>query len=247
MNSVEQPIMARVSNKSHRFALGSRRRSSRSSGAYLRWRRWLDPLCASLLLIPAAPAIAAMVLAVRLTSRGPAIYRQRRVGLRGAVFVAYKIRTMHVDAERETGPVWATPDDPRVTPLGRWLREKHLDELPQLFNVLRGQMLLIGPRPERPEFVETLSHEVPRYLDRLTVPPGLTGLAQVNLPSDTTVANVRRKVALDLQYVRHASLLLDCRILACTLAKLLGFGSGLLARRLGIDDLRLSPHLGSLE
>jgi len=123
---------------------------------------------------------------------------------------------MAVDAEAGSGAVWAKKRDPRVTRLGRILRALHLDELPQLFNVLKGEMSLVGPRPERPEFVQVLSAKIPGYCDRLAVPPGITGLAQLNLPPDTDLNSVRRKLFLDLEYVAHGSLALDVCLLACT-------------------------------
>ena len=155
----------------------------------------------------AAPLILLAMALVKLTSRGPAIYRQVRAGLGGRPFTIYKIRTMAHDCEARTGPVWATADDPRVTPLGRFLRRSHLDELPQLWNVLRGEMSLVGPRPERPEFVAQLQRAIPDYRRRLQVPPGVTGLAQVQLPPDTDLAGVRRKLVYDLYYIRRMELL----------------------------------------
>ena len=187
---------------------------------YFRWKGIVSRLFALALLVPATPIILVTMLAVRLTSAGPAIYRQRRTGKDGRVFTMYKIRSMHVNAENGSGPVWAKDDDPRTTWLGKILRKTHLDELPQLVNVVRGEMDLVGPRPERPEFVKRLAHEVPGYLDRLTVLPGITGLAQVNLPPDQDVSCVRRKVLLDRRYIENASLLLDLRLLFATCLKL---------------------------
>ena len=189
---------------------------------YFAWKGILDRGAAALLLLPGLPMIGALVLLVRLTSRGPGLFRQSRVGKGGRVFTMYKIRTMKDNAETGTGPVWTRAGDPRVTRLGKILRKLHLDELPQLFNVLRGEMSLIGPRPERPEFVKLLAKEIPGYVNRLAVPPGVTGLAQINLPPDTDLDSVRRKLALDLDYIRNASLLLDFRMFLCTLVRLLG-------------------------
>jgi lipopolysaccharide/colanic/teichoic acid biosynthesis glycosyltransferase len=198
------------------------RRHFLAPSPYFRWKRRLDPIAAALLLIVGLPIIGLLVLLVRLTSRGPGVYRQPRVGTKGRPFLMYKIRTMHEGAETRTGAVWAKSDDPRVTPLGRFLRASHLDELPQLFNVVKGEMSLIGPRPERPEFVRVLAQAIPDYLDRLAVPPGITGLAQINLPPDTDLNSVRRKLVFDLEYVRYAGWLLDARLSLCTLGRLVG-------------------------
>jgi lipopolysaccharide/colanic/teichoic acid biosynthesis glycosyltransferase len=187
------------------------------------------------LLLLAAPLIGILIAAIRLTSAGPGIYRQRRVGLGGRNFTMFKLRTMRIDAETRTGPVWACGmRDPRMTPLGRWLRRLHLDELPQLYNVARGEMALVGPRPERPEFVGVLAAKIPGYLDRLAVKPGITGLAQINLPPDTDLASVRRKLVLDQEYIQTAGLLLDLRIVLCTLLRLAGLRGGQGVQLLGL-------------
>ncbi|MBU4272896.1 MAG: sugar transferase [Planctomycetes bacterium] len=188
--------------------------------AYFRWKVILDRTLAALLLAPGLPMIALMVLLVRLTSRGPGIFRQVRVGQRGRKFTIHKIRTMRHDAEAASGPVWTQARDPRITLVGRVLRKFHLDELPQLLNVLKGEMSLIGPRPERPEFVHVLAEAIPGYLNRLAVPPGVTGLAQVNLPPDTDLDSVRRKLALDCEYIRRAGPWLDIRLFSGTLLRI---------------------------
>jgi lipopolysaccharide/colanic/teichoic acid biosynthesis glycosyltransferase len=208
-----------------------------------RWRIIAGRLAALLLLISTAPLIALLMGAVRLTSKGPALYGQRRVGRRGLVFTIWKLRTMRCDAEQATGPVWASLGcDPRVTPLGYWLRRLHLDELPQLVNVLRGEMALVGPRPERPEFVTVLAEQIPGYLDRLEVLPGITGLAQVNLPPDSDLNSVRRKLVLDLQYIREASAQLELRIVLCTALRLVGLRGGRAVRLLGLHrNVELPP------
>jgi hypothetical protein len=123
---------------------------------------------------------------------------------------------MKQNAENKTGPAWTQSADPRVTPLGHFLRKFHLDELPQLFNVLRGEMSLVGPRPERPEFVEILSRQSPEYSNRLVVKPGITGLAQLNLPPDSDLDSVRRKVVLDIEYIQTAGIWLDMKLIFCT-------------------------------
>lgn len=201
---------------------------------YFDWQGLRCRVLAALLLVPALPIIGLLVVLVRMTSRGPGIFRQTRVGLYGRRFVMYKLRTMRVDAEARTGPVWAQTDDPRVTPLGRVLRRLHLDEFPQLFNVLRGEMALVGPRPERPEFVQMLALKIPGYMQRLSVRPGITGLAQVNLPADTDLESVRRKLLLDLEYVERARLLLDLRIVAVTGLRLLHVRTDIALRLLGV-------------
>lgn len=201
-----------------------------------RWSRWLG----AVLLLLALPVIGVLALLVRLTSSGPAIYRQRRLGLRGSEFVLYKIRTMRHNAEAHTGPVWCAANDRRVTPIGRFLRWSHLDELPQLYNVARGEMCLVGPRPERPEIANRLEARVPLYGRRLAVLPGITGLAQVRLPADSDVQSVRRKLALDLAYIRHGSLGLDLRILAATALKVVGCPAAIRQRLLRLD--RIEPY-----
>jgi len=188
---------------------------------YFRWKAALDRTMAAVLLIPALPIIGLLVILVRLTSRGPGIYRQARVGKNGRRFTMYKIRTMTQDAEQQTGAVWSVADDKRITRLGRILRKLHLDEFPQLFNVLRGVMSLVGPRPERPEFVDVLGKLIPGYAKRLAVPPGITGLAQINLRPDSDLDSVRRKLLLDLDYIEHAGLGLDLRVILCTMLRLL--------------------------
>jgi lipopolysaccharide/colanic/teichoic acid biosynthesis glycosyltransferase len=190
---------------------------------YFRWSWGVHRVLGAILLVPAIPAIMLCLLVVWLTSRGAPLYKQKRVGRGGRVFTIYKIRTMRVDAEARTGPVWTTSSrDPRITPVGRFLRCTHLDELPQLLNVVVGEMALVGPRPERPEFAQALAEEIPGYLNRLLVLPGVTGLAQVNLPPDTDFDSVRRKLLLDLRYIAQASFLLDVRLLLATAAPLVG-------------------------
>jgi lipopolysaccharide/colanic/teichoic acid biosynthesis glycosyltransferase len=176
----------------------------------------VERLLAVVLFLVALPLIVLSALLVRLTSPGPAFYTQTRVGRHGRLFTIYKIRTMVDDCESLTGPRWSMPGDPRITWIGHILRRTHLDELPQLLNVLRGEMGLIGPRPERPEFVAELELALPHYNHRHTVLPGVTGLAQVQLPPDTELESVRRKLAHDLYYIEHLSPWLDLRILCCT-------------------------------
>ncbi len=188
----------------------------REPAAYYRWKGIVDRILAAILLIPCLPLIMFLILLVRLTSPGPGLFLQCRVGKNGRKYFMYKIRTMIHNAEAETGPVWTQSKDPRVTFVGRFLRKFQLDEIPQLFNVLKGEMSLVGPRPERPEFIKKLSEQIPDYSNRLVVAPGVTGLAQLNLPADSDLNSVRRKLVLDLQYIEQAGLLLDLRLLFCT-------------------------------
>jgi lipopolysaccharide/colanic/teichoic acid biosynthesis glycosyltransferase len=183
---------------------------------YVACKGALDFLAAALLLLPALPLIGLAALLVKLTSRGPAFYTQRRVGHGGRIFTIYKVRTMIHNCESLTGPRWSIPGDPRITFIGQFLRVSHLDELPQLFNVLCGEMSLIGPRPERPEFLPELETAYPCYRERLAMRPGVTGLAQVRQPADTDLESVRSKLAYDLYYIQQVSPWLDLRILICT-------------------------------
>jgi lipopolysaccharide/colanic/teichoic acid biosynthesis glycosyltransferase len=192
-------------------------------GAYAPFKAVVDFALALVLLILLSPVMVLTAALVWLTSSGPAIYVQTRVGRGGRLFRMYKLRTMHHDCEKVSGARWSAPGDPRITVLGQFLRRSHLDELPQLVNVLKGDMSLVGPRPERPEFVAALEQQIPRYRDRLTVRPGVTGLAQVYLPPDTDLNSVRRKLAYDLFYIRHLGLLLDLRLIVCTAFQMFAF------------------------
>ena len=211
-----------------------------SSPRYLRGQATACRFVAALLLIPGLPLMASILLLVRLTSRGPAIYRQTRVGKDGRTFYLYKIRSMYINAEAMTGPAWTLDNDPRITPIGRFLRKHHLDRLPQLFNVLKGEMSLIGPRPERPEFTHVLGEEIPGFLSRLVVLPGILGLAQINLPPDSDMNSVRRKLVLDLEYIATANLLLDVRMFACTLLRMIGLPGALATR---VMRLQRTPEI----
>ena len=167
------------------------------------------------------PVMLLAAIAVRLTSRGPILYRQARVGQNGVPFILYKFRSMSVDAEATTGAIWATKNDPRVTPLGRWLRKLRIDELPQLWNVLRGEMSIVGPRPERPEFVKVLSDRIPYYRQRHCVKPGITGWAQINHKYGDTIEDTIVKLEFDLYYIKHMSMSLDLYIIFHTLKTML--------------------------
>lgn len=173
---------------------------------------------AALLLVPLAPLMLLLALTIRLSSPGPAIYRQERVGERGRLFGLLKFRTMRVDAEAQSGPVWAAGDgDPRITGLGRFLRKTRLDEVPQLINVLRGEMSFVGPRPERPHFVAELRKVIPFYDERHSVRPGITGWAQVKSGYGSSIEDAQVKLEFDLFYIKHASFSLDLAILLDTL------------------------------
>jgi len=197
-----------------------------------RARRVLNVVVAAIGLILAAPIMAVIAIAIKLSDRGPVFYRQTRVGLcvrssvggnfrrkvdlGGRPFTIYKFRTMRVAPPNAAAQVLASANDPRITKFGQFLRRTRLDELPQLFNVLRGDMNIVGPRPEQPEIFQTLRQEVHRYAARQRVRPGITGLAQVTLHYDTCVDDVRKKVAADLQYIESQSFLQDLRIMAMT-------------------------------
>lgn len=182
----------------------------------------LDGALALLLLLLLAPVTLTAALLVRLTSRGPAFYTQTRLGWHGRSFTIYKLRTMYHRCEASTGAVWSAPGDPRVTPVGRLLRATHIDEFPQIVNVLLGHMSLIGPRPERPEITAVLQENLDRYTARLLVRPGISGLAQVQLPPDVDRNGVRKKLICDLFYIAHLSVGLDLRLLLCTGLFMLG-------------------------
>ncbi|GHT09670.1 hypothetical protein FACS1894170_00610 [Planctomycetales bacterium] len=189
--------------------------------SWFRWKGLFDIPLALLFAIPALPVIALTLLAVKLTSKGPSIYKQIRCGRDGKVFALYKIRSMRADAESATGAVWCARQDKRITTVGKIIRATHIDELPQLYNVLRGEMSLVGPRPERPEFVNELDKRIDGYTYRMNVKPGITGLAQVNQASDLDVADVRRKLVYDFDYIEHASFATDLALIFCTALKVI--------------------------
>jgi lipopolysaccharide/colanic/teichoic acid biosynthesis glycosyltransferase len=204
---------------------------SPSLGEHLGWSSstWYDPWkavaeyrLAVLLLVLAAPILLVGAALVKLTSSGPAFYVQTRLGRHGRRFRIYKLRSMRHQCENDSGPCWSGADDRRITPLGRLLRRSHLDELPQLWNVLRGEMSLIGPRPERPEFLPPLERALPLYRARLRIRPGMTGLAQVQQGADSNLDSVRRKLAYDLYYLRCRGPGLDARLLVATALKVIG-------------------------
>ncbi len=197
------------------FAPGLTRRTFEEAA-----RRIADIALSLLTLALAAPVLVLAALAIRIDSPGPVLYRQERVGQHGRVFTLLKFRSMRVDAEA-AGPAWASLRDPRVTRIGSFLRRTRIDELPQLFNVLSGKMSVVGPRPERPHFVDRLSEVIPFYHDRATVKPGITGWAQVNYPYGASIEDARQKLSYDLYYVKRRSLFLDLLILIATVRVIL--------------------------
>ena len=201
----------------------------------------LDLGVASVLLVLASPIILLCLIAVRLGSKGSPLYSQKRLGSCGRIITIYKIRTMYEDCERNFGPMWSGPGDPRVTPLGRILRATHLDELPQLLNVVRGEMSLIGPRPERPEIVAQLERCFPAYRDRLLVRPGLSGLAQILQGPDTSLHSVQTKLRYDIYYLDNHGFWLDLRIALATLLHLLRAPGPIIARVFRFPIYELLP------
>lgn len=184
-------------------------------------RRAISFLVAMFVLLVAVPVMPLIALAVRLSSPGPILFGQKRVGRKGEVFSVCKFRTMRQDAEAQTGAVWADKEDPRVTSVGRFLRKSRLDELPQLWNVLKGDMALVGPRPERPEFVRWLEEEIPYYGLRHIVSPGLTGWAQVSYRYGASLDDTKRKLEYDLYYIKHISVAFDLLIIFETIKTVL--------------------------
>jgi len=176
-------------------------------------KRVFDVLVALPLLVLALPVIAFFAAWIAIDSGGPIIFRQERVGLRGARINVLKFRSMTHDAEKDGKAEWASPNDPRVTRVGRWMRRMRIDELPQLINVLKGEMSFVGPRPERPEFVAMLTQQIPFYSVRHSIKPGITGWAQVRYSYGATVEQAVRKLEYDLYYVKNHTLLLDLLIL----------------------------------
>lgn len=186
--------------------------SSLSSAAYLMVRRLFDIVLAIAGLVVAFPLLVIFSIAIKLDTKGTVFFRQVRVGVKGKYFQLLKLRTMEMDAEKD-GPRWAVNNDPRVTRIGKYLRKTRIDELPQLINVLKGDMSIIGPRPERPIFTEIFNQKTPGFIKRLAIKPGLTGWAQVNGGYDITP---EEKLAYDLEYIRKRSFFLDVKILLLT-------------------------------
>jgi len=182
-------------------------------------KRIMDIVLGSLALVLALPVVTLCAIIVKISSRGPLLYTQMRAGKNGRLFKMYKLRTMYPGAESETGAVWASDNDPRVVPTCRWMRRSHIDELPQLVNVLKGEMSLVGPRPERPEIMERLRRRFPDINKRLAVRPGITGLAQIRNGYDKTIESTRRKLEADLEYIENRKWSMELGILAVTLTK----------------------------
>jgi sugar transferase (PEP-CTERM system associated) len=197
----------------------------RLSSVYRSMRRIISIFCSVILLLVVLPLIPVIMLLIKLTSPGPLLYCQERTGVNGVTFICYKFRTMRPDAEADSGPTWASDDDPRITQFGRFLRRTRLDEIPQLWNVIRGDMAFIGPRPERPEFVDKLKNQIPYYYLRHIIRPGLTGWAQVNFGYCSSIEEAKEKLRYDLYYIKNGSLSLDFIILFET-AKTVIFGRG---------------------
>lgn len=189
--------------------------------SFERFKRGSDLALSALGALLTVPIVAFAAALIKLTSKGPAIYRQDRVGKEGRIFRIYKLRTMCVDAEAQSGAVWAKDNDPRITPVGRFLRKSHIDEIPQLINVIKGEMSIVGPRPERPELVRDLKELILDYEKRLQIKPGITGLAQVWHKYDETIQDVKKKIKYDLLYIRKMCILVDLRIMANTFVVML--------------------------
>jgi exopolysaccharide biosynthesis polyprenyl glycosylphosphotransferase len=179
-------------------------------------KRLLDVFASLALLALTLPTLLLAALAIKLDSEGPVFYRQERVGRGGKPVHVYKFRTMRVDAELASGPQWASVQDPRVTRIGGFLRRMRIDELPQILNVLKGEMSLVGPRPERPHFVTTLGAQIPFYAERHAMRPGITGWAQVNYPYGASIEDARAKLSYDLYYIKNFSFVFDLLILLST-------------------------------
>ncbi|MBN1983266.1 MAG: sugar transferase [Chitinivibrionales bacterium] len=180
-------------------------------------KRLFDVISAISVLTLGSPLWLFLAWLIRKTSPGPAVYKQERIGQYGKPFIMMKFRSMYQDAEKRSGPAWATENDPRITPLGRILRKTRLDEIPQFINVLKGEMSLVGPRPERAFFIEKLKEEIPWYIRRIKMKPGITGWAQVKHKYDASIEDVKKKVIYDLYYFENMSLLLDIKIILRTI------------------------------
>ena len=184
---------------------------------FLQFKKAFDIVTSAIGIVVLTPIMALFALYIKVVSPGPALFKQERVGKDGRTFMIYKLRTMRLDAEEKSGPTWAKEDDPRLIRGGRAIRKMHVDEFPQLINVLKGEMSVVGPRPERPVFVDALSDEIRDYKKRLDVKPGITGLAQVWHKYDESIKDVRKKIKYDILYIKKMCFLTDIRILFRTI------------------------------
>jgi len=214
-------IAKNIDRKFIRQATNNSIRINASEKQTLSFKQFNDYFIALLLLVLFSPIMIIISAAIKLTSPGPIFYRQERVGKGGINYQIVKFRSMKVGAEKNSGPIWAKENDKRISPIGNFLRKSHFDELPQIFNVLKGEMSIIGPRPERPFFVNKLKTEIPMYLDRLNVKPGITGLAQVRNRYDENLEDVKRKVKYDKLYIKKMSFYLDFKVLLWTVIVIL--------------------------
>ncbi len=189
---------------------------------FITFKRALDLVVASIGLIILSPLFLIVSVLIKIDSPGPAFFnKQRRAGKDGKIFLIWKFRTMRLDAEVGTGPVWAGEDDPRITRLGRFLRKSHIDEIPQLINVFKGEMSLVGPRPERPEMIKEINSRIPNFNQRLKIKPGITGLAQVRYNYGASFKDAARKLEYDILYIKKMCWLLDFRIIYWTVGRAL--------------------------
>ncbi len=202
-------------------------RKTSNTKPYFIAKRMMDMVGSIVAFVVLSPFFLFASLFIKIFSQGPVFFRQTRVGQYGKLFEIYKFRTMKVDAEKYSGPVWAAKNDNRLIPGGNFLRKSKIDEIPQFINVLKGEMSIIGPRPERPFFVERLRHQIPEYEKRLNIKPGITGLAQVLHRADETIKDVRKKIKYDILYIKKMCLWTDVRILAKTVRVVL---TGVVAR-----------------
>tara|TARA_B100001013_G_scaffold343798_1_gene272338 strand:- start:283 stop:966 length:684 start_codon:yes stop_codon:yes gene_type:complete len=184
-------------------------------------KRFMDLVLSVLLFVTGLPFYIIFGLLIKLDSKGPVLFKQIRAGLQNSSFLLYKFRSMGFHAEADTGPIWTAQNDPRITKVGQFLRRFRFDEFPQLLNVLKGEMSLVGPRPERPFFVEKLKQEYPFYMRRLKVRPGITGWAQIKHPYDEHLEDVREKLRYDFYYIENVSLWLDLKIIIRTVRVML--------------------------
>ncbi|MDR3108813.1 MAG: sugar transferase [Planctomycetaceae bacterium] len=236
-----------------RFVENNQRCPEPGKTSYFGWKDYVDQILAIPLFVISIPIVLLAILIVRATSKGSGLYSQVRVGKDGKVFTMYKVRSMRVDAESATGAVWASKQDPRVTTVGRVFRKLHIDELPQLWNVIKGEMSLVGPRPERPQIVNILDQKIDGYIYRLYVKPGITGYAQLNQSSDHDLNDVRRKIVYDLEYIQHASFTFDLILIFGTILKSMHLLNERTLKMLGLykrvedsqwaDPLLVSPEL----